>query len=237
MYQVIAFVSGKGGMGKTALCAAVATALAQSGKRVLCIDCDSGPGDLAHYLGLAEGQNLSYSEVCRGHYPMEQATAHPQWPGLRFLAAPSARETVEPADFATLLRQAKQRFDCILLDAPQPEIRADQWLLVTGADPAAIRGARFLADALEVAEARNIRLLVNSIDKKELSALSLTVDDVIDQVGVALLGILPRDPAVKLAAAQGEALLSYTKKGAAAAAMRIADRLQDIRTPIPGRII
>lgn len=236
MSQVIAFVSGKGGMGKTALCAAVAAALAKSGKRVLCIDCDSGPGDLAHYLGMAEGQNLSYSEVCRGDYPLSQASAHPNWLGLQLLSAPSSRETVTADAFAALLRQAKQRFDFILLDSPQRNAPADQWLLVTMADPAAIRGARHLADRMEVAGNRNIRLLVNAIDQKELAAFSLTVDDIMDQVGLPILGILPRDPAVKLAPVEAKALLQYTKKGAAAAVLRIADRLQDIRTPIPGRI-
>lgn len=236
MHQVIGFVSGKGGMGKTALCAAIATALAQRGKRVLCIDCDSGPGDLAHYLGIAEAQNLTYAEICRGHYPLEQATAHPHWSGLRFLAAPMTSQRVEPEAFAALLEQARQRFDHILLDSPDLSADVSQWLLVTHGDPAAVRGARLLADGLEVAGAGEVRLLVNAIEPKELSGLDLTVDDIIDQVGLPLLGILPRDPAVKFAAAQAEPLLLYTKKGAAAAVQRITDRLLDIRTPIPGRI-
>ena len=40
--QCIAVVSGKGGTGKTSLSAGVGTALAQSGKRVLCVDCAIG---------------------------------------------------------------------------------------------------------------------------------------------------------------------------------------------------
>ena len=42
MGELIAVVSGKGGTGKTSVTAAVASALARSGKRVLCIDCDVG---------------------------------------------------------------------------------------------------------------------------------------------------------------------------------------------------
>ena len=42
--QCIAVVSGKGGTGKTSLTAGVGTALAQSGKRVLCVDCDMACG-------------------------------------------------------------------------------------------------------------------------------------------------------------------------------------------------
>ena len=42
MGQVVAFVSGKGGTGKTTLCAAVAGSLAKRGSKVLCIDLDVG---------------------------------------------------------------------------------------------------------------------------------------------------------------------------------------------------
>ena len=36
--ELIAIVSGKGGTGKTSLCAGIAQALAESGEKVLCID-------------------------------------------------------------------------------------------------------------------------------------------------------------------------------------------------------
>ena len=42
MGEVIAVLSGKGGTGKTSLCAGLAAALARQGKRVLCVDCDVG---------------------------------------------------------------------------------------------------------------------------------------------------------------------------------------------------
>ena len=42
MGELIAIVSGKGGTGKTSLCAGIAQALAESGEAVLCIDCDVG---------------------------------------------------------------------------------------------------------------------------------------------------------------------------------------------------
>ena len=47
MGELFAVVSGKGGTGKTSLCAALATALSKEGKRVLCIDCDVGLRNLS----------------------------------------------------------------------------------------------------------------------------------------------------------------------------------------------
>lgn len=233
MDQVIAFISGKGGMGKTALCAALAWELAYSGKKVLCIDCDDGMGDLGTYLGLGQVPELTYAEVCRGHYPLDRAASCLDHDNLRFLAAPIRAETVTEAELADLLRQARRDFDYILLDDPKFDL-ADRWIVVTHPNPAAIQGARRKADLMEVRGVQNIRMIVNAIDPRQMAALGLTVDDVMDQVGLPLLGIVPLDPAVTLSCAKGSPLQG--KKGASAAAERIARRLQGIQTAVPSRL-
>lgn len=236
MAEVIGFVAGKGGMGKTAMCAAVAEELASLGKRVLCIDCQAVYGDLDAYLRLEPMPHLTYAEVCRGVFPLEKASAHPVLSKLRFLAAPATQVQEDPAAFAALLRQALMQFDYILLDDPQAYMSADRYLLVTAADPAAIRGARRKADALEVQGKPNVRLLVNRIDPKVLQALELTVDDVMDQVGLPLLGIVPEDQGVMFACAKGKHAHSK-KTGAFAAAERIARRITGQTVAIPARVL
>lgn len=235
MAEVIGFVSGKGGMGKTALCAAIGASLAADGRKVLCIDCDDGRGDLDAYLGLEGLPHLTYAEVCRGAYSLDRATTHPQHPNLRFLTAPVHENFGDFQSFATLLERVKQNFDYILLDEPADHRIADRLVLVTRPDPAAIRGARRRADQLELHGGRNVRLIVNGIDMKQMTAMNLTVDDIMDQVGLPLLGIVPQDSTVTLACAAGKSLRSVTKKGAAAAAQRIAARIQGIHTAIPSR--
>ena len=47
-----------------------------------------------------------------------------------------------------------------------------------------------------------------------------------------LIGVVPEDPSVLLAAASGIPLLMYTRRGAAAALRRIARRIQGLNTPI-----
>ena len=49
--QCIAVASGKGGTGKTSFTAGVGAALALSGRRVLCLDCDIGLRNLDLALG------------------------------------------------------------------------------------------------------------------------------------------------------------------------------------------
>ena len=63
MGQVIAITSGKGGTGKTTVCAAVASCLAAEGKRVLCIDADMGLRNLDISLGMSELAPISFADV------------------------------------------------------------------------------------------------------------------------------------------------------------------------------
>lgn len=242
MGEAIAVLSGKGGTGKTSVCAGIALALAQQGKNVLCIDCDIGLRNLDIALGISDIPSISFQEVAEGGYPLDAATIHPVFPGLKFLTAPMncAPEKVDKAAFFQMLQEARTFFDYIFLDAPAgvdagfrlAAKAADRVILVTAPDPASIRDAREAADKLELMGKTNARLVVNRISKKMAEAMCLTVDDVMDKAGLPLLGIVPEDPNVVLAAAFRQPLLGYTRKGAAAACKRIAKRLQGMTVPI-----
>ncbi len=236
MGELIAVLSGKGGTGKTSVCAGVATALARIGQRVLCIDCDVGLRNLDIALGLSELGAISFLDVCRGEYPLSMAAAHPLYSNLHFLTAPMncPAEAIDRLEFARMLDSARQHYHYIFLDAPAgidagfslAAKSCDRVILVTGADPASIRDAGQAADALQRMGKTNIRLVVNRLDPRMISAMRLTVDDIMDRSGVPLLGIVPEDPNVVLAAAFQKPLLKQTKKGAAAACKRIAQRIQ-----------
>ena len=242
MGELVAILSGKGGTGKTTLCAGIAEALALQGEKVLCIDCDIGLRNLDISLGIDRLGALSFLDVVNGDYPLDAATAHPIYPNLRFLTAPMncSAEDVDRLALAKMLDQAREYYHYVFLDAPagidagfQLAARcADRIILVTGPDPAAIRDARQASDKLELMGKTNVRLVVNRISNKMATAMKLTVDDIMDAAGLPLLGIVPEDPNMVLAAAFHQALLDYTKKGAAAACRRIAKRLQGMQVPI-----
>ena len=242
MGELIAVLSGKGGTGKTSVCAGIAQALSQMGQKVLCIDCDIGLRNLDIALGLSDVGTISFMDVCRGEYGLELAAAHPVYPNLRFLTAPMdcTADAIDQVAFNAMLNQARKHFHYVLLDAPagiEAGFRlaakaADRVILVTGSDPASIRDARQAGDALELMGKRNVRLVVNRINKKMAAAMNLTVDDIMDQAGLPLLGLVPEDPNVVLAAAFRQPLLGYTRKGAAAACRRIAKRIQGLSVPV-----
>ena len=239
MGELIAVLSGKGGTGKTSVCAGIATALAAANRRVLCIDCDVGLRNLDISLGLSDTASLSFLEVCRGTYPISQATAHPLYPSLRFLTAPMTCgiDAIDPESFGELVHDARRIFDFILLDAPAgvdagfrlAATHADRCIIVTGPSPAAIRDAQRTGDLLELMGKHNARLIVNRVDKKMISAMAVTIDDVMDGTGLPLLGVIPEDIQVTLAAAVGSPLLKYKPRCAAAkACRRIANRIQGL---------
>ena len=109
MGESIAFLSGKGGTGKTSVCAGIATALAKEGKTVLCIDCDIGLRNLDISLGLSDEPVLNFLDIAHGHYLLEQLQSHPRFPTLWFLTAPvnvQADDISEEA-FALMIQNAK----------------------------------------------------------------------------------------------------------------------------------
>ena len=245
MGELIAVASGKGGTGKTSVAAGVASALAQSGKRVLCIDCDVGLRNLDISLGLTESCPLSFLDVCEGGYPMSQVTVHPVYPTLHFLTAPMncPPERINLEKLGAFLMDVRIRYDFIFLDAPAgvdagfklAATFADRCILVTGPGPAAVRDAARTAQVLELMGKTNVRLVVNRVNPKLVRAMDTTIDDVMDTAGLPLLGIVPEDKNVTLAAAFNRPLLKYNPRTAAAkACARIAKRI--LGQPVPRSI-
>ena len=137
------------------------------------------------------------------------------------------------------IRQAGY-YDYVFLDAPagidagfQLAARyADRVILVSGSDPASIRDAARAGQLLELMGKNDVRLIVNRVNRKLIRSMDITVDDIMDETGLPLLGIVPEDPNVTLAAAFKKDLLSYRRKDAANACCRIARRIQGYATPI-----
>ena len=243
MGELIAILSGKGGTGKTSVCAAIATALAADGKKVLCIDCDVGLRNLDISLAMSDSGALNFMDVCLGTYELSQASEHPHFPGLYFLTAPGncQADSIDREQFGEFMWDAKREFDYILLDAPAgveagfklAASFADRCIVVTGPGPASVRDASRVGDLLELMGKTNVRLIVNRVSNRLVAATATTVDDVMDMAGLPLLGVVPEDPNVTLAATHNRPLLMYNCRSAAATACtRISKRLQGRPEPI-----
>ncbi len=241
MGQVVAFVSGKGGTGKTTLCAAVAGSLAKRGASVLCIDLDVGLRNLDISLGMRDEASVSFLDVIGHCCTVEDAPVHPLLPSLRLLTAPVAEpDSVSEEAFFGLLSQAKERFDWILLDAPAgigslfrlAVRRADRTVVVTQADPASMRDAERAGALATELGPQWARVVVNRVSSRLYSRLRTNVDDIMDTVGLPLLGLVPEHSDVTLAAAWGVPLCNAESCPAAKACANIARRLEGQRVPL-----
>jgi len=240
MGEVISIVSGKGGTGKTTLCATIATCLAVEGKKVLCIDADVGLGNLDISLGMADQPIIAFTDVMSGHYQLSDATEHAEIPNLFLLTAPVRENSslIDVEQFGKMLEKAREAYDFCLIDSSAgisdgfrlTTTYADQHIVVSTPDPASLRDAERVAELLLLSGKEDIHLIVNRITPKLFPKMELTVDDIMDDIGLPLLGIAPEDSEVVLAANNGEALIFSETKGAAEACLRMARRLCGIPT-------
>ena len=244
MGQCIAVVSGKGGTGKTSLTAGVGTALALSGKKVLCVDCDIGLRNLDLALGLTDRALMDFSDVAQGRCSLEAAVVdHPRLKNLFLLTAPvrSRGRPVTAEQMAALMTEIRKQFDYCLLDAPAglgtgfllATAAADRCVVVTTADASSLRDAQHTVMELNHFRAGTLHLVVNRVRKKMLRSMHATIDDAIDKAGLPLIGVVPEDDTLPLALNQGTPLLMASAQGPAAFAYRnIATRLQGGKAPL-----
>ena len=235
--KVIVIASGKGGTGKSTTTAALACALSKMGKYVVCIDADSELRNLDLCLGLSDAAVLDYGDVLSGNTTLENALISCEaYPTLRFLAAP-----VSPIDGALekLLPALKEKFDYALIDCPgglgtvvhEAAKLSDMAIVVANADVCSHRDAARTAQIFASLGLPS-KLLVNRVSNGFLRKTAGTLDDTIDYVGLRLIGYIPEDKAVSLSLAAGKPLLSYSSRGAAAAYMRVARRLNGENVPL-----
>ena len=237
---VIAVTSGKGGTGKTSVTGGVASCLARLGKRVLCIDMDIGLRNLDISLGLSDRALMDFSDVAEGRCPMARAAVtHPDLPNLSLLTATmSLSPDVTATRIRALLRTARDRYDYIMIDSPAglgPGFQlavcgADRALVVATNDASSLRDAQRTVE--ELYRIRQVHLVMNRIQPRLLRQLRTTIDDAMDAAGLPLIGVIPEDRRVILAANLGRPLILEGRQGAANACLNIAKRLEGYRVPV-----
>ena len=240
MGTAIMITSGKGGTGKTSLTAGVASCLAALGKRVLCIDLDIGLRNLDIALGLTDRAVMDFSDVMERRCPLLTASVeHPDIRGRDLLTAPLSLHQPDPAAFRTVVDGAKDGFDYVFMDSPAglgtgfqlAMAAADRAIVVSATDPAALRDAQRTVSQL-MSYMDEIHLVMNRVQPRLMGKLRTSIDHAMDTAGLPLLGIVPEDPHVTMAAATGVPVVLLTHKGASPAYLNIARRLLGQRIPL-----
>lgn len=244
MSRIIVVTSGKGGVGKTTVTSNLGAALARSGRTVALVDADFGLRNLDLLLGLEERVVYTALDVLAGECRLAQALVKDKrLKGLVLLPAAQNRnkESVQPEQMKKIAEALAKGYDYIIVDCPagiemgfrNAIAAAKEALIVTTPEVAAVRDADRVIGLLEAEGIDNINLIVNRLkpgmvqDNKMMS-----VEDVLELLGVSLIGVIPDDELVIVATNKGEPLVLYEDSSLPAIAFtNIARRLEGEKVP------
>ena len=209
--RVIAFTSGKGGVGKSNIAAAMAVLLGQCGKRVLLVDGDLALANIDVLFGMKPRVTLQH--VIRQGRSVEEALIEGPV-GILILPAGSGLQEManlgegQLEELLAAFRALDSRMDYILFDTPagisltvtaflEP---SDRVVLVTMPEPTALTDAYALIKVLARRGRRDgIGVLVNQADEAEGRSIFRGLSRVTEQflnLQIEFLGHVPRDPLV-----------------------------------------
>ncbi len=244
MGEVVVITSGKGGVGKTTTTANLGTALAMQGKRVVLVDGDIGLRNLDVALGMENKVVYDLVDVIEKKCRLRQAILQDKTNGnLCFLAASQTKVTcdVTAAQMQMLCRELKMQFDYVLIDCPagagtgfqNAAAGADSAIVVTVPETAAVRDADKILDKLEEVGIQNRSLIINRM-RPELAEIGavLKVEEIVEWLGVDLLGVIPEDVEVLLSSTKGIAVTTLSKSLAGKAYQNTAKRLMGEDVPL-----
>ena len=239
--KLIAVTSGKGGTGKSSICYGIGYTLAKQGNRTLIIELDFGLRCLDIMFGMSGRVDYDLGDVLKGKRQILDAVATvPSASNLSILCAPkdpfmkvTAEQVVE------ICRNIRKYFDYIIIDTGAGinshvfDIveQANLILVVTTPDPICIRDATMMSDEFYKRGNKRQRLIINKVSPKDLtSGMINDLDEIIDAVGIQLVGVIPEDYALKEATGKGIALLPNSP--ALAAFDAISKRLMGDQIPL-----
>jgi septum site-determining protein MinD len=236
--RVITVTSGKGGVGKTTMVANLGIALAVHGQRVVVIDADVGLRNLDVLLGLENRIVYDLVDVIEGRCRLRQALVRDKRLSELFLlpaAQTRDKSAVQPEDMVRVCDSLREQHDFVLVDSPAgielgfrfAIAPADEILIVTNPEVAAVRDADRIIGLIEAEEQGPARLIINRIKPDMVRrGEMLDIADVVELLAVDLIGIVPEDQAILVAANRGQPLAFSSDSSTAGRAFHnIARRL------------
>jgi septum site-determining protein MinD len=219
MSRIIVISSGKGGVGKTTVTANLGMALARAGRQVALVDADFGLRNLDLLLGLENRIVYTAVEVLAGECRLDQALVKDKrQPGLVLLPAAQTRnkESITPDQMKQLVNELAAKYEYVLIDSPagiemgfkNAIAAAQEALIVTTPEIAAVRDADRVVGLLEAQNIKRAHLIVNRIRPAMVKANDMmSVEDVQELLAIPLIGVIPDDERVIVSTNRGEPLV------------------------------
>ncbi len=246
MARIIVVTSGKGGVGKTTSSAAIATGLAQKGKKTVVIDFDIGLRNLDLIMGCERRVVYDFVNVIQGDATLNQALIKDKrTENLYILPASQTRDkdalTREGVE-KVLDELKKMEFDFIVCDSPagietgalMALYFADEAIITTNPEVSSVRDSDRILGILASKSRRaengqdpiKEHLLLTRYNPGRVSKGDmLSMEDVLEILRIKLVGVIPEDQSVLRASNQGEPVILDANADAGKAYADTVDRL------------
>jgi len=243
MAEVIVVTSGKGGVGKTTNTANIGTALANIGKKVVLVDGDTGLRNLDILMGLENRIVYTLVDVIEGKCELRQALIKDKkYDNLYLLstAQNKNKNDIKPEQMLKLINELKCEFEYILIDSPagieqgfdNAVVGVDRALIVVNPEVTSIRDADRVIRMLEDRGIKNNNIIVNRIDYDMVkNGDMLDVNDIVDNLEVELIGIVPSHKSITISTNRGQPITSNENSKVGRAFKEIAIRITGKEIP------
>ncbi len=217
MSKIVTIVSGKGGSGKTTVAVNVASFLKLLGKKTLLIDCSFGIRNDDIPLGVTEHLLYNIFDVLTSSVSFEDAVISSTYAHIPDFLGASV--SVCPEHFATqfnrLLSKLSHSYDYIVIDTPSSvgiefEVCtscSQMVLAVSEPDTLSLQNTSLCIERIDNKENKEIYLVLNKVLPSGTENQYL--EDVIDNVGAKLIGIIRQDEFVKQSLENGDPIVRY----------------------------
>src|SRR5436305_8367067 len=242
--RVITITSGKGGVGKTTTTANIGTALAMQGKKVAVVRSDIGLRNIDAILGLENRIVYDLVDVVEGQCRLRQALIKDKrLPELYLLPAAQTRDknAVNSVQMEQLCQQLRQEFEYVIIDSPagieqgfrNAIVGADEIIIVANPEMASVRDADRIIGLVEAAGKPEPRLILNRLRAEMVRRGDMMdVADVLEVLGIDLLGIVPEDEMIIVATNKGEPIVYDKHSRAGRAYLSAAQRIIGKEVPL-----
>lgn len=242
--MTICVTSGKGGVGKTTTTANLGSALALLGKKVAVLDADIGLRNLDAVLGLENRIVYDLVDVVEGQCRLRQALIKDKrLPELYLLPAAQTRDknSINSVQMEQLCQQLRHEFDYVIINSPagieqgfrNAIVGADEIIIVTNPEMASVRDADRIIGLVEAAGKPEPRLILNRLRIEMVRRGDMMdVADVLEVLGIDLIGIVPEDEMIIVATNKGEPVVYDKKSKAGRAFLNTAHRILGEEVPL-----
>lgn len=217
----IVITSGKGGVGKTTVCANLGVYLSRLGFRVAMLDVDIGLNNLDVVMGMEKNVVFDITDVVSGKCRVRQALIEDySYPSLYLLPSSHsyASSKITGEHIKNITDIIDHSFDYILIDCPagveagfhRAVYPANEAIVVVTPHISSLRDADKVLSILSKYQIENKYLVINRMrGDLLLNGEMLSLESIMKSMNIPLVGVIPEDDSVGKMSSNGRILLDF----------------------------